>query len=132
MRIQVSSEEVACTLCSYICHLFHRFFFTGGKLDGAADTFVRTVRLAHTRVCTRMHVRTSCVQIQFGIELHGRMITDINNSVIMTSTVAEYANKVRRREIKGIEPARWRGKRKKRRRCRPVHPPVCWLRNTRK
>jgi len=49
------------------------------------------------------------------------MITDINNSVIMTSTVAEYANKARRREIKGIEPARWRGKREKRRRCRPVH-----------
>lgn len=39
------------------------------------------------------------------------MITDVNNSVIMTSTVAGYANKARRGEIKGVEPARRGGER---------------------
>lgn len=33
------------------------------------------------------------------------MITDVNNSVIMTSTVAGYANKPWRGEIKNVEPA---------------------------
>lgn len=41
------------------------------------------------------------------------MITDVNNSVIMTSTVAGYANKARRGEIKGVEPARRGAEREK-------------------
>lgn len=32
------------------------------------------------------------------------MITDVNNSVIMTSTVAGYVNKARRGELKDVEP----------------------------
>lgn len=91
MRIEVSSWDRALYR--------HRLFFAGQKLDGEHVRSRPPSRLA------RIHARaTSCVQIQFGIELHGRMITDVNNSVIMTSTVAGYANKARRGEIKGVEP----------------------------
>lgn len=77
----------------------------GGASTAAMRRFAPGVR-THTRAATTTSRR---IQIQFGIELHGRMITDVNNSVIMTSTVAGYANKARRSEIKDGEPvARWR------------------------
>lgn len=77
-------------------------FFRRAKTRRRTRPFAPTVRLAYMRIHART---TSCVQIQFGIELHGRMITDVNNSVIMTSTVAGYANKPWRGEIKDVEPA---------------------------